>query len=206
MADPTWSLTARYFEACNCFLNCPCVFRTPLPDGFCKVVVFYQIQEGHYGDTRLDGLRAGLAVHAPHAVMYEGDWSLAVYVDERATEPQRQALGQIFSGQAGGSLARFRNMTTRFLGVKAVPIHLEFDGRRRRGRIEGITAIVSEGFPGAREGEDVRLVGDATSAVLGSRYRIVAKSSEFSYSDHGMGWQFPGRNSYYSDECALSGP
>jgi len=135
-----------------------------------------------------------------------GEWTLAVYVDDRAAAAQRDALGRIFSGEAGGTLVRFRNMTTRFLGVKAVPIHLEFDGRRRRGRIEGIATIVSEGFPPAREGEDVRLMGDATSAVLGSRYRIVAKSSEFSYSDHGMGWQFPGRNSYYSDECYLSGP
>ena len=199
-------MRARCFEACNCYLNCPCVFRTPIPDGFCKVVVFYQVEDGHYGDVRLNGLRAGLAVHAPHAVMYDGEWTLAVYVDDRAAAAQRDALGRIFSGEAGGTLVRFRNMTTRFLGVKAVPIHLEFDGRRRRGRIEGIATIVSEGFPPAREGEDVRLMGDATSAVLGSRYRIVAKSSECSYSDHGMGWQFPGRNSYYSDECYLSGP
>lgn len=206
MADPVWSLTARYFEACNCYLNCPCVFRTPIPDGFCKVVVFYQIQEGHYGEARLDGLRAGFAIHAPHAVMYEGDWSMAVYVDERGAEAQRHALGRIFSGEAGGTLARFKGMTGRFLGVKAVPIHLEFEGRKRRGRIQGIASIASEAFPAAREGEDVRLVGDATSAALGSRYRAVAKSSEFSYSDHGVSWQFPGRNSYSSDECTLSGP
>jgi hypothetical protein len=206
MSDPTWSVRARYFEACNCYLNCPCVFRTPIPDGFCKVVVFYEIQDGHYGGLPLNGLRAGLAVHAPHAVMYEGGWSFAVYVDERATTPQREALGRIFSGEAGGTLERFRTLTTRFLGVQAVPIHLEFEGRGRRGRIEGIANIASEGFPGARQGEDVRLMGDATSAVLGSRYRIVAKSSEYSYSDHGMSWQFPGRNSYYSDECYLSGP
>jgi len=206
VADPAWSLSARYFEACNCYLNCPCVFRTPIPDGFCKVVVFYEVQEGRYGDVRLDGLRAGFAIHAPHAVMYDGEWSMAVYVDERATEPQRRALGRIFSGEAGGSLARFKGMTARFLGVKAVPIHLEFDGRRRRGRIQGIAAIASEAFPGAREGQDIRLVGDATSAALGSRYRAVARSSECAYSDHGMAWQFPGRNSYYSDECELSGP
>jgi len=206
MSEPKWSLSARYFEACNCYLNCPCVFRTPLPDGFCKVVVFYQIQEGRYGEIRLDGLRAAIAIHAPHAVMYDGEWTLAVYVDERGSDPQRQALECIFSGQAGGNLGRFRAMTARSLGAKAVPIHLEFDGRRRRGRIEGIAAVASEGFPGAREGEDVRLVGDATSAVLGTPYRIVATSSEHSYSDHGMSWQFPGRNSYYSDECRLSGP
>ncbi len=206
MADPGWSLSARYFEACNCYLNCPCVFRTPIPDGFCKVVVFYQIEKGHYGEVRLDSARAGFAIHAPHGVMYDGEWSMAVYVDERATEPQRQALGRIFSGEAGGTLGRFKSMTTRFLGVKAVPVHLEFDGRKRRGRIEGIARIASEAFPGAREGEDVRLVGDATSAALGSRYRAVAKSSEFWYSDHGMSWQFPGRNSYYSDDVELSGP
>src|SRR5574341_717350 len=141
MSDPAWSLRARYFETCNCYLNCPCVFRTPIPDGFCKVVVFYEIQDGHYGGLRLNGLRAGLAVHAPHAVMYDGGWSFAVYVDERATKPQREALGRIFSGEAGGTLVRFRTLTTRFLGVKVVPIHLEFEGRRRRRRIEGIASI-----------------------------------------------------------------
>jgi hypothetical protein len=206
MAEPEWSLSARYFEACNCYLNCPCVFRTPIPDGFCKVVVFYQIREGHYGETRLDGLRAAFAALAPHAIMYDGDWSMAVYVDDRGTEAQRRALERIFSGEAGGTLARLRGMTTRYLGASIVPIHLEFDGRKRRGRIEGIARVASESFPAAREGEDVRLAGDATSAVLGSPYRIVATSSDYSYSDHGMSWQFPGRNSYYSDECSLSGP
>ena len=38
-------------------------------------------------------------------VMLEGNWSVGLIVDERATAEQEQAIAAIASGQAGGPMA-----------------------------------------------------------------------------------------------------
>jgi hypothetical protein len=58
-------------------------------------------------------------------------WKVALYVDERANQDQRDALTQIFSGQASGHLASVAPLIGEVLGVKAVPIEYRSEGRRR---------------------------------------------------------------------------
>ena len=53
-----WEIKGTEFANCNCIYACPCQFNA-LPDkGFCEAVAGYQINQGHFGDVRLDGLRA----------------------------------------------------------------------------------------------------------------------------------------------------
>ena len=53
-----WTVQATEFANCNCAYGCGCQFNA-LPDkGFCEAVAGYQINQGHFGDVRLDGLRA----------------------------------------------------------------------------------------------------------------------------------------------------
>jgi hypothetical protein len=63
--------------------------------------------------------------------MLEVKWKVALYVDERANQDQRDALTQIFSGQASGHLASVAPLIGEVLGVKAVPIEYRSEGRRR---------------------------------------------------------------------------
>jgi hypothetical protein len=60
-------------------------------------MVGLQFHEGHFGDTRLDGLRAVSIMHWPGAV-HEGGGKHFIIVDESADEDQRQALLTILSG------------------------------------------------------------------------------------------------------------
>jgi hypothetical protein len=48
-----------------------------------------------------------------------------LFIDERADEGQREALQQIFSGQAGGFPADFARLIEEVRGVEFVPIELE---------------------------------------------------------------------------------
>jgi hypothetical protein len=50
--------------------------------------------------------------------MSEGNWSVAVYVDERADEQQRAALEQIFTGAVGGPLGGLAPLISTVLGEK----------------------------------------------------------------------------------------
>ena len=102
MATQTaWRMRGDVMEACSCATTCPCNFGSdpiPLP---CEVVIGWRIADGHYGNTRLDGLNVVLYGRIP-GNFFQGNLTVGVYLDQRADQRQAQALENIFSGQAGG--------------------------------------------------------------------------------------------------------
>lgn len=59
-------------------------------------VLAMHIDEGHFGDVRLDGLRWAAVAHWP-GPLHEGNGTLQAIVDERADEKQTEALLTILS-------------------------------------------------------------------------------------------------------------
>jgi len=58
---------------------------------------------------------------------------MALYLDERASHDQKDALTKIFSGKAGGGLFGIAaNLIEEVLGVKSVPIEFSIEAKRRR--------------------------------------------------------------------------
>ena len=78
-----WEIKAREFANCNCAYGCPCQFNALPTKGFCEAAVAMEIDEGHYGDVKLDGLRMGGIFQWPGAV-HEGRGKCQPFVDERA--------------------------------------------------------------------------------------------------------------------------
>ena len=124
----SWKIAGSYFESCNCDVACPCIFLNPPTSGDCTLLVAWHIEQGRFGQIGLDGLNAVLAVYSPAGRMLEVKWKVALYVDERANQDQRDALTQIFSGQEGGHLACLAPLIGEVLGVKAAPIEYRFSG------------------------------------------------------------------------------
>jgi hypothetical protein len=95
-----WSIEGTYIEACNCEAACPCIFFSPPTEGECRVIIGWHIDKGRHGDTPLDKLNAALLVYTP-GNMKDGQWKVALYLDERGDDKQRTALQGIFSGASG---------------------------------------------------------------------------------------------------------
>ncbi len=93
-----WEIKAREFANCNCDYGCPCQFNALPTHGNCQAVVGYEIDEGHFGETRLDGLRAAYVGKWPGAI-HQGNGEMQVIIDERADDSQREALRQILYGE-----------------------------------------------------------------------------------------------------------
>jgi hypothetical protein len=147
-----WELTGTYFESCNCDAACPCIFLGPPTRGDCTLLVAWHIDQGHFGDTRLNGLNAVLAVYSP-GHMLQTKWKAALYVDERATQEQSDSLSKIFAGQAGGHLANVAACVGEVLGVKAVPIDYRAEGKRRSISINGLADLEIEAVTGQNGAE-----------------------------------------------------
>jgi hypothetical protein len=97
MTDTNWAIRAREFLHCNCDYGCPCQFNSRPTKGDCKGVLGLDIEQGHHGNTKLDGLKVAAVVSWPGAI-HEGHGTIQPIVDERATPQQREALLRIMSG------------------------------------------------------------------------------------------------------------
>ncbi|WP_119068119.1 DUF1326 domain-containing protein [Rubrobacter indicoceani] len=124
-----WKLEGTYMEACTCEAACPCVMLNDPTEGYCTAVVGWHIDEGNYGGISLDDLNVVVALHSP-GNMVDGDWKAALYLDDRASAEQQEALGNVFGGQAGGHPGE---LIGEVVGVATVP--LDFGTDEKRGRI-----------------------------------------------------------------------
>ena len=98
MAFTEWMIRGPEISSCNCNYGRPCQFNSLPSDGTCRAAVGMQIEKGHYGKVKLDGLRWAATAAWPGAI-HQGHGEILPIVDERATAEQREALLKIMSGQ-----------------------------------------------------------------------------------------------------------
>jgi hypothetical protein len=154
----SWRLVGEEFGGCSCAWGCPCQFNALPTNGFCEGVAVCEIHRGHFGDTRLDGLRFAVLLHFPGAV-HEGNGSRQLVVDERATPEQRAALEALHSGLHGGAIFEiFAAVITDVRETLFLPIELESDRERRTGTVSipGVLEIRAEPIRNPVTGEEHR--------------------------------------------------
>jgi hypothetical protein len=191
-----WNLSGSYFETCNCEPACPCIFLSPptTPEE-CTVLISWHIDKGIYGDVKLDGLNAVLAVLSP-GHMAKVKWEAALYLDQRANQSQKDALTQIFTGQAGGAPALLGSFIGQVLGIKSTEIKYKADGRKRSLSIPNVAEAEIEALAG-QGGSEVKVSNPPLFAVPGEPL-VVAKSKRMSYHDYGLKWEISEKNGFYS--------
>ncbi len=190
-----WKLEGTYFESCNCDVACPCVFLSPPTENDCTVIVGWHIENGNYGNVNLNGLNVAFGVKSP-GNMSEVKWSVALYFDNKASEDQKNALTQIFSGQAGGHPAALVSFVGTVLGIKSVPIYFNQNGKKRSLKIENIADVEIEAIEG-QGGSDVQIESHPLCIAPGYP-AVVAKSKKLNFKDYDFNLEISGKNGFYS--------
>ena len=152
MAD--WNLKGRVLVACNCDFGCPCNFNAPPTTGDCEGGWTWHIDEGTFGDVRLDGLTLSVFADWPGAI-HEGNGKAVVYYDERADDAQREALETLGRGEAGGPWGLFIN-TYELLDVKPISYEIDFADERSRLKIGDIIELQMEPIKNPVSGDEIR--------------------------------------------------
>lgn len=154
-AIPKWSLKTDYVEACNCDYGCPCNFNGFPTYGFCRALVLYSIKSGNYGDVTLDGVDVVTALSWPKAI-HEGGGTVQLYISKHATEAQRNAIINIFSGNAKGSgpFALFAPTFKYILEPQYVDIKKNIDGKKSSFSVPGVMDVQVEPFKNPVTGEE----------------------------------------------------
>lgn len=132
-----WHIRGDYVLACNCDYGCPCNFNARPTMGFCQGALGFQVTDGAYGDVRLDGQKAFVAVKWPGAI-HEGNGVAAIHIDEGASPAQREGLVKILSGEAGGPpLAILATTFSHVLGPYFVKIAMRVAGKDTEVAVDG---------------------------------------------------------------------
>ena len=162
MASTEWVVKGSEFANCNCSYGCPCQFNALPTHGNCRGVFGIRIDEGHFADVRLEGLRAAVLAATP-GTLHEGNGTMQLVIDERADARQREALLKILSGEETEEMATIWWVLGAMCPTKLEPlfkpISFEVDVEARRAHCE---------IPGFLEmsGEPIR------NPVTGAEHRV----------------------------------
>ncbi|HET8908245.1 MAG TPA: DUF1326 domain-containing protein [Ktedonobacterales bacterium] len=196
-----WRITGDYFENCNCTVVCPCLFSPNAPmssqptEGPCHVAFGFHVDTGNFGGVSLDGLNVAMMVNTP-GVMAAGNWSAAVYLDERADEQQQQALTAIFTGSSGGTMAALAPLISQVLGVKAAPITFIKDGRSRSLEIPGVAHLSVHAAPSIVPDQEIWAANAHPFNPQG--VAMAVGDSNSTWEDYGIRWDNSGKNGHYA--------
>ena len=199
-----WKIRGELFLNCSCTVFCPCVVslgKHPPTDGTCKAWMAIAIDEGHYEGESLNGINIGLLVDIP-GKMSDGNWKVAAYVDEQATQKAYNGILKILSGEAGGTTGLFTMLVSEIIGAEREKVEIIRDGTRRAINIGRKINGEIEMLRGADPSEPVMMkntrywMGPDVIAAVGTKSKL---------RDYGRVWDFSGKS---GEICAIdwSGP
>ncbi len=179
----SWRIEGQYMETCNCSFLCPCLpstLKAKPTEGDCKAAVALRIDKGEKDGVKLDGLSFIVMLHSPSA-MADGNITVGLIVDERASGQQTEAIQAIATGAAGGPMALLAPLVGRVAGIEKRPIRFESDGLKFSVTAGNLVDQACEGFPGgARPNDPVCIdnvlhpIGDRLGVALATRSRFDA--------------------------------
>ena len=131
-----WWARGLLFESCNCQVVCPghVHFSQSCTHERCIGYWALRFDEGRYGATRLDGVRAVVAFECPQ-LMIAGDWTEVLLIDEEASPHQRKVVEAILRGEAGGPWEVLARFVSEWLPTRFVPIEIEDEDKVKRVRV-----------------------------------------------------------------------
>jgi hypothetical protein len=144
MAD--WLMEGPYMKNCNCDPGCPCDFNANPTHGQCEGMAAMIVEQGHFDDVNLDGVKWALKYWWPGA-LHEGHGAAQPILDASMSPQQMQALGAILSGQNGGTffgiLAEIIDTVHDPL-IAGIDIDIDVENRRARCAVGDALETVTE--------------------------------------------------------------
>jgi hypothetical protein len=119
--ETTYDLEGRLLEVCTCEAICPCWVGQDPDLGTCDSILAWAVDRGAVQGVDVGDRVIGLSVHIPGNVL-AGNWKAVVYVDDRCSDEQQQALLSVFTGQLGGAIADLAALIGEVVAVERVPI------------------------------------------------------------------------------------
>jgi hypothetical protein len=192
-ATKTYSLDGTLLEACSCAGPCPCWVGDDPDGGRCEAFVAYHIDHGQIKDVDVSDLSLVLVSQIPGNVL-AGNWRVVVYVDDKATPAQSEAMLNAFGGALGGPLADLAQLVGERVAVHTAPIDHRVEDGKGTIRVGNVLDAAMAPYLDAR-GHPTTLHDTVFSTIPGSpAYVSKASRHRVNIPEHGMTWEFNNLN------------
>ncbi len=126
-----YQVEGQLLEVCTCNILCPCWVGEDPDGGTCDGVLAWHYDKGTVNGVDVAGRTFVILTHIPGNIL-KGNWRVVAYVDDGATEDQRNALLDMWTGKLGGPVKDLAGLIGELLGVEQVPIKFEVRHIRAR--------------------------------------------------------------------------
>ena len=113
----SYSLEGQLLEVCTCNVLCPCWVGEDPDFGTCDGTLAWKIEKGLIEGVDVSGLTICVLAHIPGNIL-QGNWRAVVYVDDRASPEQKEALLNVWSGKLGGPVGDLVQLVGEVVAVK----------------------------------------------------------------------------------------
>ena len=192
-------LEGTLLEACSCGVLCPCWIGENPDLGECFAAIAWHYDKGVIGGVDVSGHSAVSITHIPGNVLSPKSWRVALFVDDRASEEQKNAIVGAIAGEYGGPLADLFQLVGKVETVRQAPIRHEVEDGHGVLAIEGILEAEMDPYRNS-DGRITTLRDSIFSTVPGSP-AYVSKQSRFKVNlpEFGMVWEYKNSNAVQAD-------
>ena len=172
----TYQVEGKLLEVCTCNVLCPCWVGEDPDGGICDGSLTWYIEKGNINGVDVSGLTIAVLAHVPGNIL-KGNWRAVVYVDEKATPRQQEAILNVWTGKLGGPVADLAKLIGEVVAVERVPITVKVE--KGKGSIKIGKAMEAEmaPFQGAT-GQPTTLHDTVFTTIPGSP-AYVGKASKY---------------------------
>jgi hypothetical protein len=177
-----WDIAGQMHELCRCKFLCPCWFGPAEPDqGWCSGALIFDVERGDADGVDLGGHTVVLLADWP-GDFWAGNGTARLYLDDRATPEQRQALEAIFSGKQGGPMEPVSAaVISKWLPAQTAAIAVNW-GDTTTGSVGAIGKITSQRMKN-QAGQPATVQGAAAMAAFQLERLEVARTAGSHWAD-----------------------
>ncbi len=136
-----YHLEGRLLEVCNCKVLCPCWIGEDPDFGTCDTIVAWRFDKGTVEGVDVAGLTIAAVAHIPGNIL-QGNWRAAIFVDDKASKQQEEAILNVYTGKLGGPVGDLVKLIGEVVSVERAKI--TFDVQEAKGTLKIGDAYLAE--------------------------------------------------------------
>ena len=188
-----YEIEGSLLEACSCSAPCPCWIGEDPHGGKCDAFLAYRIEKGSIKGVDVSGVAFAIVALVPGNIL-KGNWKIAIYMSDKATPAQKQAILDAWTGKLGGPLADLAQLIGEVRGIHDASV--DFRLEKGKGTLKVGQCVEAEMTPYVdANGNPTTLSNTIFSTIPGSpAYVAKATYHRVNIPEHGMQWSFENRN------------
>jgi hypothetical protein len=179
-----YHLEGRLLEVCDCRVLCPCWIGEDPDNGTCDSVLAYHFDKGTVDGLDVTGRTVAIVSHIPGNVL-NGNFRIALYLDEDTSDAQQEALVNLYSGKLGGPVAELAKLVGEVISIERTPIRFDVNEGRGTLTVGDVSHAELEPYKGP-DGSTTVLTNTIFSTVPGAPV-FVGKATRYSSRHPGLG-------------------